>query len=130
MYTFFIVLIIVAAILLILAVLVQSPKGGMAANFGVSNEVMGVRQTADFLEKATWFLAVAIVVLSLAATMSIPSADIQASKSALERSIEQSVEGGQDFGTLPVIPMELPAGLEPAVTTDGGDSPLTVPIEE
>ena len=56
MYIFFIVLILIASILLILAVLAQSPKSGMAANFGASNQVMGVRQTSDFLEKFTWLL--------------------------------------------------------------------------
>ena len=49
MYIFCVVLIAIACILLVLAVLVQSPKSGMAANFGASNQVMGVRQTADFL---------------------------------------------------------------------------------
>ena len=39
MYIFFIVLILIASILLILAVLAQSPKSGMAANFGASNPV-------------------------------------------------------------------------------------------
>jgi preprotein translocase subunit SecG len=66
MYTFLIVLILIASVLLILAVLVQNPKSGMASNFGASNQVMGVRQTADFLEKFTWGAAVAILVLSLA----------------------------------------------------------------
>jgi len=61
MYIFLIVLIIIASILLVLAVLAQNPKGGMAANFGASNQVMGVRQTADFLERSTWALAIAIV---------------------------------------------------------------------
>lgn len=102
MYIFCIVLILIASILIILTVLAQSPKSGMAANFGASNQVMGVRQTADFLEKFTWGLAIAIVVLSLAATMTMPSASISSSKSALEKSIEQSVEGNQNFGTMPM----------------------------
>ncbi|WP_418692445.1 preprotein translocase subunit SecG, partial [Alistipes putredinis] len=65
LYTLCIILILVASILIILAVLVQNPKSGMAANFGASNQVMGVRQTSDFLEKFTWTMAVVIVVLSL-----------------------------------------------------------------
>lgn len=73
MYIFLIVLIIIASILLVLAVLAQNPKGGMAANFGASNQVMGVRQTADFLERSTWALAIAIVVLSLLATIAMSS---------------------------------------------------------
>ncbi len=64
LYTLCIILILVASILIILAVLVQNPKSGMAANFGASNQVMGVRQTSDFLEKFTWTMAVVIVVWS------------------------------------------------------------------
>ena len=106
MYTFIVILILIACVLMILTVLAQSPKSGMAANFGASNAVMGVRQTADFLEKFTWGLAVAIVVLSLAATMSIPKGDIDASKSSLEQSIQNSVEGGTQSFDFPVMPTE------------------------
>jgi preprotein translocase subunit SecG len=66
MGTFISILIFIAAILLILIVLVQNPKGGLAANFSSSNQVMGVRRTSDFLEKATWTLGIALVVLSIA----------------------------------------------------------------
>ena len=59
------VLILIIAILLILVVLVQNPKGGLASNFSSSNQVMGVRKTTDFIEKATWTLAIALVVLSV-----------------------------------------------------------------
>ena len=52
-------------IFLMLIVLVQNPKGGLAANFSSSNQVMGVRKTSDFLEKATWSLGIALVVLSI-----------------------------------------------------------------
>lgn len=88
MYVFFIVLIIFASFLIILAVLAQNPKSGMAANFGASNQVMGVRQTADFLEKLTWGLAIAIVALSLMATMAMPRADIARSTDVLQQAIE------------------------------------------
>ena len=53
MYSLVSVLIIIACILLILVVLVQNSKGGgLASNFSASSQVMGVRKTADFLEKA------------------------------------------------------------------------------
>lgn len=75
MYTFIVILILIVSILLALVVLVQNSKGGgLAANFAAPTQVMGVRQTADFLEKATWWLAIILVVLSLAATVSIPRA--------------------------------------------------------
>ncbi len=95
MYIFFIILILIASLLLVLTVLAQSPKSGMAANFGASNQVMGVRQTSDFLEKFTWGLAIAIVILSLAATMAMPSGQIATSKSAIEKGIENTAPAQQ-----------------------------------
>ena len=52
--TICIILTLLASVLVILAVLVQNPKSGMAANFGASNQVMGVRETTNFLERFTW----------------------------------------------------------------------------
>jgi len=74
MYYFISILILVVSVLLGLIVLVQNPKGGgLAANFaGTGSQFMGARQTADFLEKASWSLAIALLVLSLAATMIVP----------------------------------------------------------
>lgn len=67
------VLILIACILLILVVLVQNSKGGgLAANFGSTGQIMGVRKTADFLEKATWSLAIALLTLSLVSILVIP----------------------------------------------------------
>ena len=63
-------LIILAAVVLVLMVLVQKSKGGgLASGFSSSNQIMGVRKTTDFVEKATWGLAGAIVVLSLVSTV-------------------------------------------------------------
>lgn len=63
------ILIIIVCVLLILVVLVQNSKGGgLASSFASSNQVMGVRKTADFLEKATWTLAIALLALSLIST--------------------------------------------------------------
>ena len=75
MYTFCIIMIVIASILLILAVLVQSPKSGMAANFGAANQTMGVRQTTDFLEKFTWAMVAAIVFFTLLSVIALPKAD-------------------------------------------------------
>ena len=58
MYVFISILILIASILLILIVLIQNSKGGgLASGFSSSNQIMGVRKTTDFLEKATWGLA-------------------------------------------------------------------------
>ena len=76
MYSALIVIIIIAAILLMLVVLAQNPKGGgLSSQFGGSGttQLMGVRKTGDFLEKATWVLAVGMLVLTLIANVMIPS---------------------------------------------------------
>lgn len=106
MYIALIVLIFIASVLLILAVLSQSPKGGMAANFGASNQVMGVRQTADFLEKGTWVLAILILLLSLGATMAMPKDRIESSRTGLENAI---LEGAEPEQAVPNQVPETPA---------------------
>ena len=64
MFTFCVVLIILACIVLAFVVLIQNSKGGgLASNFASSNQKMGVRKTADVLEKTTWGLAAFIMVL-------------------------------------------------------------------
>ena len=73
MYIFCITMICIASVLLILAVLVQSPKSGMAANCGAANQTMGVRQTTDFLEKFTWAMVAAVVFFTLLSVIALPS---------------------------------------------------------
>ena len=74
MYTVIVILILVVSVLLGLVVLVQNSKGGgLISNFGSANQMMGVRQTTDFLEKATWTLATMLVVLCLVSSMTIKS---------------------------------------------------------
>ncbi|GAA3950826.1 preprotein translocase subunit SecG [Chitinophaga oryziterrae] len=67
------ILIILACVLLGFFVLVQNPKGGgLSGSFGgFGNQVMGVRQTTDVLEKGTWVLAALIAVLCLTSTFFI-----------------------------------------------------------
>ena len=66
MYSLIIVLVILASVLMCGIVLIQESKGGgLASSFAASNQIMGVRKTTDFLEKATWGLAIAMVVLSI-----------------------------------------------------------------
>jgi len=110
MYVLVSVLIIIASILLTLIVLVQNSKGGgLASNFSSSNQVMGVRKTADFLEKATWTLAISLVVLCLVAAMTIPRGTVE------ERSrIEQEVNNAVDPTQMPQFPTSVPETEQPA----------------
>ncbi len=105
MYIFITILILIAALCMILIVLVQNSKGGgLAAGFSSSNQVMGVRKTTDFLEKATWGLAIVIILLS-----------ILTAKYTAKR------------GTLPEsqVEIEMPAPISPTTAPDVGP---TMPI--
>ena len=72
----FVILIIVACFFLGVIILVQNPKGGgLAGNVGgFSNQLMGVKQTTDVLEKGTWVLAVVVGLLCLFSAMFVPKA--------------------------------------------------------
>ena len=74
MLVFSVVLIVIVAVLMCLIVLIQNSKGGgLASGFASSNQIMGVRKTTDFLEKATWTLAVLMVVFSVVSAYSVAS---------------------------------------------------------
>lgn len=123
MTTLISILIIIASIALILVVIVQKSKGGgLAASFSGANNIMGVRKATDGIEKATWYLISAVVVLSIAYSAFSDRA-VQSSADKISEGIEQKAN------TQPAIP-SLPAlgGGEattaPAVSTPA-ESPAT-----
>jgi preprotein translocase subunit SecG len=97
------VLILIACALMILVVLVQNSKGGgLASNFSSSNQYMGVRKTADFLEKFTWGLAIALLALSLLSTIAIPRGSGKStSDTELRQNIDENAAPVQDFQAPP-----------------------------
>jgi preprotein translocase subunit SecG len=62
------VLIAIVALLLIIAVLIQNPKGGgIDSTYGSgANQMFGAARSADAIEKITWYLAAALFVLCIA----------------------------------------------------------------
>ena len=87
------VLILITCVLLTLVVLVQNSKGGgLASNFSGSNQFMGVRKTADFLEKSTWTLAIILLVLSLFSFFIIPKNQpaVITQESEIQKQIDES----------------------------------------
>ena len=110
-------LILVVAILMILIVLVQNSKGGgLASNFSSSNQVMGVRKTTDFLEKATWTLAIAMLVLSIAASATLRPDQEAVSQSQLQSADYTDVQQAAQFPTTAPDPADFQT--EP---TEGGE---------
>lgn len=98
MFTFIAVCIIIVCILLVLIVLVQNSKGGgLSSTFAGSNQIMGVKKTGDFLERATWGLAIALFVLCLASAAVIPD-------KGQEQGVENIGEKMQEKVEAPVTP--------------------------
>ena len=80
MYTILVILICIATLLMIGIVLIQESKGGgLSSSFASYNQIGGVRKTTDFIEKATWGLAVAMVVISILCAYFAPQASSDAS---------------------------------------------------
>lgn len=99
------ILLIVTCLLLVLVILVQNPKGGgLSSTFGGGNAQMlgGVKKTNDFLDKATWTLA--IVLVSLVLVINIGGTQAPESNSG-ESAIDDQIE---NFST-PVTPVSTPA---------------------
>ena len=85
----FSILILLVCILLVLVILVQNSKGGgIQSQFGAATQIMGVKRGTEFIEKATWGLAVTLIVLSVLMTPknSLVSSDEDSVSTAKRRS--------------------------------------------
>ena len=60
------VLIIIVCVLLVLVILIQNSKGGgIQSQYGAATQIMGVKRGTEFIEKATWGLAIALIIFSV-----------------------------------------------------------------
>lgn len=100
MYLLCVSLIVLVSVLMCLIVLIQNSKGGgLASGFASSNQIMGVRKTTDFLEKATWTLAGLMVVISILAAYSLPRREVVDS---FDSQAVEAYETAADNAGLPV----------------------------
>ncbi|MDE5702560.1 preprotein translocase subunit SecG [uncultured Bacteroides sp.] len=89
-YFLLVILMVIASLFMCFIVLIQNSKGGgLASGFSSSNQIMGVRKTTDFLEKATWSLAAFMVVMSIAAAYAIPSASSKGGDVIMEQAQQE-----------------------------------------
>ena len=110
MYIALTVLIILACVLLVLAVLIQNPKGGgLAVGFSASNQVMGVRKTTDFLEKFTWGLLISVIIFCLLGTIILPSG----STSVPQSMMQEKAENASSLPAPPPVAPPQPQGQQP-----------------
>lgn len=120
MYTLFVILIVLASFCMIGIVLIQESKGGgLASAFSNVNNVAGVRQTTNFIEKTTWTLAAAMVIISIICAYVAPNASTEGSvieKAATEQSTTNP-NNVQGFGAAPAADAQqapAPAAENPA----------------
>ena len=127
MYTLFVILIVIAALLMIGIVLIQESKGGgLASNYSQFNQIGGVRKTTDFIEKTTWGLAAAMVVISVFCAYVAPR---HSQQGAIVNEIQAPAvnpENAQGIEAAPIAPVEAPAAE--AAPAEGA-APAEAPAE-
>ncbi len=94
MVVVFSVLVVIVCVCLGFFILIQNPKGGgLSGNVGgVGNQLMGVKQTTDVLEKGTWIFATALVVLALTSVLFLKAKHSGASE---DKSLIQQINTSQ-----------------------------------
>ncbi len=117
MFALITILVIVVCVLLILIVLVQNPKGGLDSAFSTNNQVMGVRKTTDFLEKATWSMGIALVILSIASSAFTTSSTVEVEGEGRGTKMQEQVDNA---------PLAAPVNNGVTVPTTG---PASAPAE-
>ena len=106
MFTIFLALITLVCFLLIIAVMVQNPKGGgLSSSLGGSQMLGGVQKTTDFLDKSTWTLAAALIILILLSSLSFPSMVGQSDSKVIDQT-EIAPKSATPATTTPAKPAE------------------------
>lgn len=122
-YTIFTIIIILVCVLLGGIVLIQNPKGGgLSATFGqAGNQLLGFKKSTDIVEKWTWYLAVALLVLCLGATATID-------RTASAEQVQTTFEGADPSLAAPATTAPVPNAVpqpaapveEPMLDGEGG----------
>jgi preprotein translocase subunit SecG len=115
MLVLFGILVIIASVVLGLIVLIQNPKGGgLSSSFGgFGNQIMGVKQTTDVLEKGTWLFAAIVGVLCVLSPAFIP-------KSGGSSSTNDDLLKGVTAPAQKAAPAPAPANTVPMPQKDSG----------
>ena len=119
MYTSIVILVVLASVLMCLIVLIQESKGGgLAADYSNNNQILGAPKTTNFIEKATWGLAAAMIVLSVISVAFLDNAS--SNESVLQQNaIEQAATN----------PNNVPGMVQPSAETPA-EAPAEKPAEK
>ncbi|OYQ40631.1 preprotein translocase subunit SecG [Flavobacterium aurantiibacter] len=120
MFSIFVVSITIVCFLLILVIMVQNPKGGgLSSTLGSSAQLGGVQKTTDFLDKSTWTLGTALILLVLLSSISFSKPE--AEQVALPEATEAPAA--------PAANENKPAAEKPSTTTTT-NTPVEVPVKK
>lgn len=115
MYTSIVILVVLASILMCLIVLVQESKGGgLAADYSSFNQMAGAPKTTNFIEKATWGLAIAMIVLSVLSVAFLPSTSVSDSVIMQQATEQKATNPGNIPGIAQPSATEQPTEQAPA----------------
>jgi preprotein translocase subunit SecG len=120
MYSVLIIISSIVAVLLIIVVLLQSSKGsGLAGTFGGAGggnmgAMFGTRRTADFLSRATWWLAGIVAVLAVVINLFF----LPGQTTVEQRSIIQQ-SGRTNIPETPTVPQQNQLPTENNLPQDG-----------
>lgn len=130
------ILSVIVAILLIGVVLIQKSKGGgLSSSFAGSNQIMGVRRTNDFIEKATWVLASIICILAIASAFVVaPEGNEDGLKSTEAATTAPAPASGQYDSEAKPAATDAKATETPAIEVKANEAPAATapatPVKE
>ena len=110
MLVIFGILVLLASIILGLIILIQNPKGGgLSASFGgIGNQLMGVKQTTDVLEKGTCLFAGIVGVLCLTSALFIPKASVNEERDRLLNGASTGTPATPNQNSNTTVPLQKP----------------------
>lgn len=119
MYILFGILIVIIAVLLALAVIIQNPKGGMMSSTigSMGNQILGAGRSTDAIEKITWYLAGGLMILCVVSIFILPDGKTDGKSDATETSaIQEAIKANKSPNSVvPSAPVATPQA-QPAQT--------------
>jgi preprotein translocase subunit SecG len=89
--TVFGIILVIVCLLLIGIVLVQESKGGgIASNFSSANQIIGVKRGAELVEKITWGLVIALILVCLAMAPKRSDIETDSAESITKNKLQES----------------------------------------
>ncbi len=109
------ILLIVVCAVLAFFVLIQNPKGGgLSGSFGgLGNQMMGVKQSTDVVEKGTWYTAAVMAILILLSFVFAPRTNTTSTKLLSEEALKGAPISAPKPAAAPAPTATMPTAVSP-----------------